>query len=256
MRSISRRALSGLAVAATVAALVTIPAPAFAASHGTPAVQTQRMSKATLNSTQHGWYARGQKLTLVCYERGQSVKGYYSRWISGGWDNLWYRVSDGYYVADVDIETGSNNPITPACSTKSSTSQPRETRAVNWALSMIGSKSYTNLCGRFVANAYGQGNLGYTSARVFYDALKSAGQIHTTGTPPKGSLVFSQSSMDLSGGKHLGHVALAVGDGRYVTGGVTSKNSSSTVAVFSHWNPAPGASYLGWAYAPSGWKGR
>jgi murein DD-endopeptidase MepM/ murein hydrolase activator NlpD len=55
-------------------------------------------------------------LTLVCYKRGQSVKGFYSPYIAGGYDNLWYKVSDGYFVSDVDINTGSNNPVTAACS--------------------------------------------------------------------------------------------------------------------------------------------
>lgn len=80
-------------------------------------VTTQRMSNASLppNSAQAGSYTKGQVLTLSCYKRGQNVKGYYSRYISGGWDNLWYQVDDGYFVADVDINTGSDNPVTPAC---------------------------------------------------------------------------------------------------------------------------------------------
>ncbi|WP_181276346.1 CHAP domain-containing protein [Brevibacterium oceani] len=59
--------------------------------------KTQKMSKATLKSTQKGWYAKGSKLTLKCYVRGQKVKGYYSKSFKGGWDDLWYKVSDGYY---------------------------------------------------------------------------------------------------------------------------------------------------------------
>lgn len=91
---------------------------ANAAAHGTVMVNTQRMSDATLKSTQSGWYKKGASLTLVCYKRGQSVQGYYSPYIgNGGWDNLWYKVSDGYYVADVDLNTGSNSPITPKCAT-------------------------------------------------------------------------------------------------------------------------------------------
>ena len=81
---------------------------------------TQRMSGASLDTTQNGTYAQGSTLTLVCYVHGQSVQGYYSPYIgNGGWDNLWYQVNDGYYVADIDINTGSDNPVTPACSTPS-----------------------------------------------------------------------------------------------------------------------------------------
>jgi murein DD-endopeptidase MepM/ murein hydrolase activator NlpD len=99
-----------------VAALVAFESsPAAAAPTATVMANTQRMSGPSLNTTQHGWYYKGSRLTLVCYQRGQSVKGYYSPYISGGYDNLWYKVSDGYYVADVDLNTGSNNPVTPAC---------------------------------------------------------------------------------------------------------------------------------------------
>lgn len=107
----------GLVLAVLTAVILTgvaIPASATTPS-GTVAVSTQRMSDATLHSTQAGWYNKGSRLSLACYKRGQSVQGYYSRWIPGGWDNLWYKTSDGYFVADVDINTGSNNPVTPAC---------------------------------------------------------------------------------------------------------------------------------------------
>jgi surface antigen len=85
------------------------------AATGKIMVKTQKMSKATLKSTQKGWYAKGSKLTLKCYVRGQKVKGYYSKSFKGGWDDLWCKVSDGYYAADVDLNTGSNKPITKKC---------------------------------------------------------------------------------------------------------------------------------------------
>lgn len=72
---------------------------------------TQRMTGPHLsNYRQVGTYTKGQRLTLTCYVRGQYVSGYY-----GGPSNLWYRVSDGYYVADIDLNTGSNNPVASAC---------------------------------------------------------------------------------------------------------------------------------------------
>ena len=77
--------------------------------------KTQKMSKATLNSKLQGWRAKGSKVTLKCYVRGQKVRGYYSVSFKGGWDDLWYKVSDGYYTADVDLYTGSNKPITKKC---------------------------------------------------------------------------------------------------------------------------------------------
>ncbi|SEB58853.1 peptidoglycan DD-metalloendopeptidase family protein [Arthrobacter woluwensis] len=97
--------------------LVAAPAPADAATPtGKVAIKTQRMAKATLNGTQLGWYNAGQTLTLKCYARGQAVSGYYSPWLpNGGLDDLWYKTSDNGFVADVDINTNSNDPVTPAC---------------------------------------------------------------------------------------------------------------------------------------------
>lgn len=107
-----------------VLVLLSVGISSTAASAATSArvmVQTQRMSDASLNSGQVGWYTKGSSITLTCFKRGQSVKGYYSPYIPGGWDNLWYKVSDGYFVADVDINTGSNNPVTPECGASPST---------------------------------------------------------------------------------------------------------------------------------------
>ncbi|MBB6628439.1 hypothetical protein H5V45_14020 [Nocardioides sp. KIGAM211] len=95
------------------AATTKVPVPPVT---GRVATRTQRMTQSTLNSTQEGWYENGQVLTLSCYQRGQSVQGYFSSsFPNGGWDNLWYRVDDGHYVADVDLETGTLDPVVPAC---------------------------------------------------------------------------------------------------------------------------------------------
>lgn len=78
--------------------------------------RTQLMAGPTLNTTQHGWVASGARVELICFERGQNVRGPY------GWSSIWYHVANGW-LADVDLETGSNDPVTPACPTpKPSTS--------------------------------------------------------------------------------------------------------------------------------------
>ncbi|MDT5090734.1 MAG: hypothetical protein QOH60_97 [Mycobacterium sp.] len=96
-----------------------IHAIAFAApahADATVMAKTQRMSEPSLTSQQDGWYNQGDKLTLNCFKRGQAVKGHFSFNIpNGGWDNLWYKVSDGHFVADVDIETGTLSTVTPEC---------------------------------------------------------------------------------------------------------------------------------------------
>jgi surface antigen len=93
-----------------------VAAPASADGVGTVKARTQRMSDPTLNSHQDGWYDVGQQLTLSCSTRGQATKGYFSFNIpNGGWDNLWYKTSDGHFVSDVDIETGTLNVVAPDC---------------------------------------------------------------------------------------------------------------------------------------------
>lgn len=113
-----RRALtritSGAAAVAMIAAVAF--APTASAASATVMATTQKMSQPTLNSTQSGTYPVGKALNLVCYTAGQAVKGYYSAYFDGGWDTMWYKTSDGYYVADVDLNTGTNNPKTPRCS--------------------------------------------------------------------------------------------------------------------------------------------
>ncbi len=120
MRTSIRRPIAGIGVAATLFGAIQFAAAASAdasTTNDTVMTTTQRMSSNKLASAQVGTYGQGSHLNLVCYTRGQAVKGYYSKYIPGGWDNLWYQVSDGYWVADVDINTNSNNPVTPACAT-------------------------------------------------------------------------------------------------------------------------------------------
>ncbi len=233
--------------------------PASADPVATVKARTQRMSEPNLNSHQNGWYSPGERLTLVCSKRGQAVKGFFSFNIPGGWDDLWYKTSDNNFVADVDIETGTLKDVTQECGVDgpppapaaAPSSSAKAEAALAWANSKIGSNDYYRACGEFVANAYGQATIGAGTALEFHDKLAREGKINMDGTPPAGALVFSRSSMD----EGQGHVDLARGDGTYVSGGVDQKykfkgGDFSTVQVLPNWNPSPGATYLGWAYAP------
>lgn len=128
---VAKNAGLSLAALATAAGILAgTPSPALAVTtNDTVMVTTQRMSQPTLNSTQWGWYAQGSHLALSCYEYGQYVQGYYS--FAVGWDNLWYRTTDGGWVADVDINTYVNGPAagTVRCSTLTPTAPT--TSAVN-----------------------------------------------------------------------------------------------------------------------------
>ena len=128
------------------------------------------------------------------------------------------------------------------------------TAKINDAISRAMGKVNTNYlgdtgCGAFVAYSFGVAGIGYNTALQFRNALANQGKIKTSSASnaPKGALVFSQSSYD--GG--AGHVVIALGNGTYISGGVSrSYGTGYNVQVLSSWNPSPGAQYLGWAYAP------
>ena len=118
------RVLAAAMIVALVGVVMT-PTTALAADPvGIVKVNTQKTTGPNLGNVVGTWTA-GSRLNLECYERGQRVKGYYSSYFPGGWDDLWYKVRDtGNWVADIDIDTKSNNPVTPQCSGSSSTSAP------------------------------------------------------------------------------------------------------------------------------------
>lgn len=186
---------------------------------------TQRMSDATLNSTQNGEYGVGQRLTLQCYKHGQAVRGYFSPYIgNGGWDDLWYRVNDGYFVADVDIETGSNEPVTPACSPAPTTPPPSSdvlTRAKSWLDARVPYNQnswYTNQYGR-----YRQDCSGFVSMAL---GLSSS---YTTVTLPQ--VMHPISKEDLRPGDFMLN---------------TAPGNSGHTAIFVRWVDSSHTRYVSW----------
>lgn len=55
-------------------------------------------------------FAGGEGVSIVCTARGEQVTA------SGSTSDLWDRISGGGYVPDVQVETGSNDPVMPDCS--------------------------------------------------------------------------------------------------------------------------------------------
>jgi surface antigen len=111
-------------------------APAASAdASATVEAQTQRMSDASLTSRQDGSYNPGDELALVCSKRGQDVTGFLSSNAAAPSNDLWYQTSDGHFVADADIETGTPNVAAPACGPASPVVDPTRatgrTEAVN-----------------------------------------------------------------------------------------------------------------------------
>lgn len=128
VRTRTARVLALLAALLVLGGLVVPTGQAQAATkYGTVRAATQKMVGPHLaNYRQMGTHRVGTRLVLTCYAWGQKVWGW------GGVSNLWYRVSDGSYVADVDIYTGSNNPITGACPRMSHNAFVSQTRGSIW----------------------------------------------------------------------------------------------------------------------------
>ncbi|OBG82649.1 hypothetical protein A5699_05725 [Mycobacterium sp. E802] len=244
-RFAGRFTVAGLLAVSTAVALPLAPATADAAA--TVKVRTQKMSAPNLNSAQNGWYDAGTKLTLVCSARGQAVKGYFSFNIpNGGWDNLWYKTSDGSYVADVDIETGTLESVAGDCGATAApapaANADRVGRALSWARNQMATNpNGTIQCFEFVEAAYGTKWPGAT-AMEFYNTLKNQGKIDTGTNPPAGALVFSS---DPRFDRGMGHVMLSEGNGKFITANYYKAPKIREVPL-----TYPGNTYLGWAVAP------
>ncbi len=113
-------------------------------------------------------------------------------------------------------------------------SNPRGTEAaVRWALSQVGVNRDSGFCLRFVDLAYGRTS-GPASAHQVW-TLSDTSLHHSTGTPPRGSVVVWSSDI---GGGH-GHIAISLGDGTMVS------TTSGAVAILPIQGFADSA-YLGW----------
>jgi NlpC/P60 family protein len=113
----------------------------------------------------------------------------------------------------------------------------RAANAVGWAWNRIGATKTSSgawwawKCETFVENAYGTSGR-YATALAHYRAVKA--NIHTSGTPPPGAMVFYNLTQ-------WGHVGISVGGG-YVISTQTPNGAAvkkHTVGYFSN--------YLGWA---------
>ncbi|MGW2183503.1 peptidoglycan DD-metalloendopeptidase family protein [Streptomyces sp. NPDC001732] len=98
---------SGLAVMVPAAsahadAVVTVSVP-----NGLP---LQIRSAPSLGAQVLGSLANGSRVTISCYGRGDTVQGI------GGATDIWNKLPSGGWVSDGFLETGSNNPVVPPCS--------------------------------------------------------------------------------------------------------------------------------------------
>lgn len=258
-----RRGLLATVVASLTA--IALPVAAHADATATVKARTQQMSAPTLQSRQAGWYGVGTRLTLVCSARGQAVKGFFSPHIPGGWDNLWYKTSDGHFVADVDIETGTLNAVVRDCNTPPApagqpapAAQPAPSNGRPKGATAQGNPlhAFVGYC-TWGAQEKVRANAGYYisaltgSAHQWDDQARAAGWKVVADAQPRSIVVFEQS---LVGG--IGHVAWVDSvNGRNVTitemnygRGATAANGYRTVG-FNRFSTrtvtdVPGMSYI------------
>lgn len=173
-------------------------------------------------------------ITIACTENGSSMTGPYGT--TTIWDKTTWSGKTGY-VTDAYVYTGSNGAVAGKCSPPAST---KAENALKWANARIGETGWNGWCEKFVENAYGTSGR-YASAIAHYNAVR--GQVKTTGTPPRGAIVFYAAAKV---NNNWGHVMISRGDGSYVT------TAAKVQVVNQSW---PGAAYLGW-YVPTAWPGR
>lgn len=210
------------------------------------------MTDTNLSSHQNGWYNPGDKLTLMCSKHGQPVRGYFSfDEPNGGWNDLWYKTSDGDFVAGVDIKTGALKPVSADCGEGASApayADGRAAQALAWARDQMATDPNRQEggnpvpCEVFVEEAYNHA-FRYPSAMAAFNDLRAKGEIQTNADRiPVGAIVFTSNPAFDQGN---GHVMLSQGDGTYLTANYVTAPHIRVVIV------SPPNQFLGWAYAPS-----
>lgn len=154
----------------------------------------------------------------------------------GGWSN----------VREVSVEMAqSYRAVYPITGPAPNCIGERESRAITWAHNMLGNTSYSNLCERFVENAFGTTGR-YSSAKINLENKSKAGQLHSGDTNvPAGALAFFRSSWQNG---YYGHVMLSIGGGQFISSGKTVHITGIDTAIFGP--------YAGWAWADQSWPGR
>lgn len=219
------------AVLAAPTLVVTVAAGIANAATGTVGTAGEALterSAPTADAASAGSLANGSSVTISCQTYGQDVSGHY------GTSQIWDQLSNGDYVSDTYVYTGSSGLVAPLCAGATAEA------AARWASAEVGAAAYEDECELFVEQAYDTSGR-YASATADYDAQKAAGRIHT-GTPPPGALAFFTSTTP------AGHVMVSIG------GGWAASTAPSSAIYFAH--ATARSDYLGWAYAPTNWPGR
>jgi hypothetical protein len=112
--------VSSVAAGALIASAPALAAPESASGSASVTVNTGShdlnvRSAPSATSQRVGIVRNGATVVITCYTRGTVFRG-------GPYDlstDLWNRLSDGGYVTDAMLDTGSNGPVVPPCATES-----------------------------------------------------------------------------------------------------------------------------------------
>jgi len=172
--------------------------------------------RAAPGSGYDGWTTKadGASVTILCQTTGSSVTGTY------GTSNIWDMISNGGFVSDAYVYTGSDGTVAHACARAGSPprANPRgQDAAISYEFARLGSTAEEGWCMRFQAQAYGWSASGFSTAEVGGDWMVSHGYMHTSGIPPRGALVWYHNS---SG---TGHIVVSLGEGMVVGSSVPNK---------------------------------
>ncbi|MBM7789945.1 hypothetical protein [Tenggerimyces flavus] len=215
MRSIAWRLI---AVAATAIA-VSFPMSTGVAFAATGVVETSGAAltvRAGPGAGLDAWssVANGSTVSIVCQTEGSSVTG------SQGTSTIWDMLSNGGFVSDAYVHTGSDGYVEKKCSYVGAPprANPRGVNAaISWQFARLGSTAHEGWCMRFQAQSYGWGASGWASAEVGGDWIQSHGYMRTTGIPPRGAIVWYHNSAG------TGHVVVSLGEGKIIGTSVSGK---------------------------------
>lgn len=172
--------------------------------------------RAAPGSSYDGWASKpdGSSVTILCQTSGSSVTGTY------GTSSIWDMISDGGFVSDAYVYTGSDGTVAPACQYAGNPvrANPRgKDAAISYEFARLGSTSEEGWCMRFQAQAYGWSASGFSTAEVGGDWMVDHGYMHTSGIPPRGALVWYHNSAG------TGHIVVSLGEGKVVGSSVPNK---------------------------------
>jgi hypothetical protein len=233
LRLLTRRLVTRAALTAAVTAtmVVGISGTANAAVSGT--VRTSSGDNLTVRASPGTSYdawtsvASGSTVSILCQASGTSVSGYY------GTTSTWYMISNGGFVSGAYTRAASTPPNCVYVGAPPR-ANPRSTNsAISWAFSNYGSTAYEGWCLRFTALSYGWSASGWNTAEIGGDWISSHGYMHTTGTPPRGAIVWYHNSAG------TGHAAISIGQGKVVSTSVGGRVAVANYTYHSY--------YRGWS---------